>query len=291
MKLDNHKGFMTASLALMILVIPVATLIGLRYYSTIQKGTQIQKKTVSYSHLNTIKNWLIGQSRDADNDNYRELLKEGASNALPLSLPISGTDGWGRALKYYTWDLGAANANATYSQNVAAPPVAGLIGRVVSPGMDGVFQTTNAHTAAQGDDLVFDINDSDVKWGLSGLPSGWTTDGTNITQSNPAGKVTITKGEITTAPTTDNDLPNKLYADDKSSIVTADIKVNCIRSTDRKEYSDKFKDLFGSNIAISNDRSSVLLCMDEITPYTACTSTGAIGVQIIDGNINYYLCE
>lgn len=182
--MKNQKGFTTLSLALMILMIPTATLIGMRFYSAVQKGAQLQKSTMSKNQMNNIKNWLMANSDDPDSDGNAELLKEYTGNTLPLALPMKSSDDFGTTFKYHTWDLGTANTNAVYSQNVAAPPIAGLIGRIISAGKDAVIQTSTQATP-QGDDMVVDIFNTDVLNNTN--TSGWEEDVVNnkIIQKTP----------------------------------------------------------------------------------------------------------
>lgn len=175
----NNKGFTTMTLALTLLIVPIACLVGLRFYNTIQNGTQLQKSSTTKSQLTSIKYWLMAQAADPDSDGNAEILKEVTGNALPLALPFKTSDEWGKNYRYYTWDLGTANTNATYSQNNTAPPLAGLIGRVVSAGKDGTFQTSNSSTTAQGDDIMFDISNTDVQNNTN--TSGWFEDVVNNT--------------------------------------------------------------------------------------------------------------
>lgn len=173
----NNKGYMGIQLALMLFIIPIATIVGVRTYYSVQRSAQIQHSTMSKSQMNSIKNWLMSTANDADSDGFVELLKESTGNTLPVSIPMKGTDDYGNAFKYYTWDLGAVNGNATYSQNVTAPPIAGLVGRIISAGKDVIFQTNASSTTAQGDDIVIEIYNSDVLNNTNS--SGWIEDVAN----------------------------------------------------------------------------------------------------------------
>lgn len=170
----NKKGFTSITLALMLIMIPAAVLVGMRFYEAMQKGAQLQKSTTTKGQLNSVKNWLMAKAADPDSDGQTELLKEFTGNTLPLAIPIKNNDDWNTLFKYYTWDLAIANGDTNFSQNVAAPPLAGLIGRVISAGKDGIFQTTAASTAAQGDDIMVDITATDVANNKN--TSGWTED-------------------------------------------------------------------------------------------------------------------
>lgn len=189
--ITSQRGFTTISLAMMIMVIPTAALVGMRFYNAVQKSAQIQKSSMSKSQMNNIKNWLLQNSSDPDADGRIELLKENTGNTLPLAVPMKSTDDYGAAFKYYTWDLNLVNGNALYSQNVAAPPIAGLVGRIISSGKDGVFQSTSASTVAAGDDILLDTFYTDT---LSVTDnSGWSEDSANnkIIQKNTSRWVAI----------------------------------------------------------------------------------------------------
>lgn len=174
MRLNNNKGFLTATLAIMILLIPIVTLIGIRFYNSIQKGALIQKRSTTMSQMNSMKTWLIFNAADPDNDQVYELLKENAGYTLPLSLPMKSSDAYGATFRYYTWDLGGANGNAAYSQNASAPPLTNLVGRIISAGPDGIFQTTSSSTTVQGDDIMIDIFTTDSASSTDN--SGWKED-------------------------------------------------------------------------------------------------------------------
>lgn len=171
--INNNHGFTMLAVALSIVLIPTMILVATQQYSVATKTAALQHSTSTKNNLTVIKNWLLANSKDVDNDTYPELVHEGTNNALPLSIPTRINDDWGSPIRYYTWDLGSANVNPVYSQNNTAPPLPNLIGRIISAGKDGIFQTTAASTSAQGDDIVIDIFATDV--GASDT-SGWKED-------------------------------------------------------------------------------------------------------------------
>lgn len=189
--LSNIHGFSMLSIALSIVLLPTMVLVATQQYSMSQRTAALQHSTSTKNNFVTIKNYIISTANDIDGDTKTELLKEGVGNTLPASVPVRATDDWGGAIKYYTWDLAAANTNATYSQNNVAPPVATLIGRIISAGRDGVFQTTSASTASQGDDIAFDILTTDTVSNSDN--SGWKEDAANnkVTLKTPGRSVEI----------------------------------------------------------------------------------------------------
>ena len=181
--INNNNGFTMLAVALSLILIPTMILVGTQQYSVAIKTAAIQHSTFTKNNLVSTKNWLIGNSKDIDNDGISELLHEATGNTLPLTVPIRSTDDWGKQILYYTWDLGTANTNAIYSQNNTAPPIPNLIGRLISAGKDGIFQTSALSTTAQGDDIVVDIFTTDTVTDNS----GWIEDVANnkVTLKNP----------------------------------------------------------------------------------------------------------
>ncbi|MDX9756033.1 MAG: hypothetical protein RBT52_00805, partial [Sulfurimonas sp.] len=91
------------------------------------------------------------------NDSYFELLKEEADNTLPVNIGL-GVDAWGKRVFYSTIDLGSANADALYAQNIISiSPNTNIAGRLVSSGQDMILDTDKDDSIAQGDDIMLEI--------------------------------------------------------------------------------------------------------------------------------------
>lgn len=159
----KQKGFINILLVSVIAIVPLLVYTTLQIISTSQSASFFFKRNMTKQGMYVVKNLLTSTAVDTDNDGNPELLKEGAGNTIPLSIVAQGVDEWGHALKYYTWDLGSANANPLYSQNTTAPPNSTMIGRIISAGPDGAFQTNDTNTTCQGDDICIDIYKSDVQ--------------------------------------------------------------------------------------------------------------------------------
>lgn len=176
--MKNKKGYILIGT---LLSISIASMLSYILYTQ----TITTKQNIDASlHNNTkqiligVKAQLINQQADPDNDGKPELLKETNTYELPPSLIGVKTDGWGRTLVYCSWDLAPGiNTNPNYSQRTTTAPIANLIGRVISKGLDGILQT-DCLTATNklGDDLITDIYLGDALY--SKLYSG-----TNISEA------------------------------------------------------------------------------------------------------------
>lgn len=151
------KGFMLVEVMIAIIMagILAAVLATMGYYTVIQGNTLKQQN--SKTMLEVIRSRLLNTAANPDNDAYFELLKEGADNTVPVVIGL-GKDAWGRNIYYSTYDFGDANGNSTYAQNtVSITTNENILGRLVSAGEDGTFQTNASHGSAQGDDILLEI--------------------------------------------------------------------------------------------------------------------------------------
>lgn len=171
--IGNSRGFALISVMIALGIIPVAILAAVQLNQIVRSSQRAMQSSQSKQSMQIVKNYLVANSADPDNDGYHELLKEGTGNALPLSIPMNPNDQWGSAIRFCTWDLGSANGNATYSQNFVAPPKAQMIGKLISAGPDKTFQTACSDMAANGDDNAAEIYESDAR-SSSGTFGGWT---------------------------------------------------------------------------------------------------------------------
>ncbi len=173
---NNNKGF-----ALLGAIIALNVIVGIIYlivvYSdVIFAGTRLQKSVLTKQRMVNIYHYVIYSARDVDNDGYREPLKEGLNNSVPVTIPANAIDEWGTPFRYCTWDLGTLNTvNESYSNNNVTPPKDGLVFKIISAGKDKVFQTGCSAANSMGDDLVFEGFLADIQSGQSGENSGGIT--------------------------------------------------------------------------------------------------------------------
>lgn len=173
-------------------VLSSAIVVSSKLTDTVRSAQRYFSGSGTKSSMAVIRDFIIQQSRDVDNDGHYELPKEGPGNTVPLSIPISPIDTYGTAYQYCTWDAGSHNVvDPTYSQNNVAPPVAGLIGRLVSGGSDKTITTDClTATAPAGDDIVLEIYENSVSYASAAL-GGWKDNGSYLSQLNPIDKVVI----------------------------------------------------------------------------------------------------
>jgi len=151
------KGFMLVEVMIAIIMagILAAVLATMGYYTIMQGNTLKQQN--SKTMLEVIRSRLLNTASNPDNDSYFELLHE-VNSTVPVVIGL-GKDAWGRNITYSTFDYGTHNANPTYADNntTSISPNSNILGRLVSPGEDGVLQTNATHSAAQGDDIMLEI--------------------------------------------------------------------------------------------------------------------------------------
>lgn len=151
------KGFMLVEVMIAIVMAGVlaAVLATMGYYTMIQGNTLKYQNTKTI--LEVIRSRLVNSAADPDNDSYFELLQEETNSTVPVNIGL-GKDAWGHNIFYSTYDFGTPDGNTTYAQNTTSiSPNPNVLGRLISPGEDGVLQTNTTHTTAQGDDLMIEI--------------------------------------------------------------------------------------------------------------------------------------
>ncbi|MBS4069177.1 MAG: hypothetical protein WC279_09935 [Sulfurimonas sp.] len=152
-----RRGYLLAEamIAVIIAGIVAAIFTTMNYYTHLQSNTL--KGQNSKTILEVIRSRLLHTAKDADNDSYFELLKEEADNTLPVNIGL-GVDAWGKRVFYSTIDLGSANADALYAQNIISiSPNTNIAGRLVSSGQDMILDTDKDDSIAQGDDIMLEI--------------------------------------------------------------------------------------------------------------------------------------
>lgn len=193
----GRSGFAMGYVLMAVFLMSGAIMVGAKNIDIVANLSKISNSSTIKNSMAVVRDFLIQNAADSDNDGHYELPKEAAVNTIPVSIPVNPADAYGTAYKYCTWDLGAANGNPSYSQNSAVPPVAGLIGRVISAGADKTIQTACTDVAAKGDDIVLDINESEVNYASASL-GGWADHGNYMSLLNPADMVGIgTTGPVT----------------------------------------------------------------------------------------------
>jgi len=186
----NSKGFALIGIMTALALIPTAILISMQASDAVGKASQFFRSSQLQQNLTVVRDFIVSRALNPDNDSSYELLKEEAGNAVPASLPVNPADSYGTAYRYCTWDLGSPNSNSTYSQNAAAPPKAGLVGRIISAGKDKTFQTACSDVSIKGDDVAVDIADENVRYSNAGI-GGWVDDGDSVKLLSLTDKVGI----------------------------------------------------------------------------------------------------
>jgi len=182
----NQKGSVLLYMLAALSIIPVATLTATKASTIVKSANRYMQSNSARQSMYMVRDFLISNAQDVDGDGKFELLKEGALNAVPISLPVNALDAYNVAYRYCTWDAGSANGvNATYSQNAVAPPNTDQIGRLISAGADKAFQTSCSSVASLGDDVAVDIFNTNVSNSNGGI-SGWSHINTQVTLLNPA---------------------------------------------------------------------------------------------------------
>jgi hypothetical protein len=152
-----RRGYLLAEamIAVIIAGIVAAIFTTMNYYTHLQSN--MLKGQNSKTILEVIRSRLLQTAQDTDSDSYFELLKEEADSTLPVNIGL-GVDAWGKRVFYSTIDLGSANADALYAQNIISiSPNANIAGRLVSSGQDMILDTDKDDSEAQGDDLMLEI--------------------------------------------------------------------------------------------------------------------------------------
>lgn len=151
------KGFMLVEVMVAIIMagILAAVLATMGYYTVMQGNTLKQQN--SKTMLEIMRSRLLNLAANPDNDSYFELLKEETNNTVPIIVGL-GKDAWGRNVFYSTYDFGADNNNSTYANSkTKISENQNVLGRLISRGEDGILDTDENDTVAQGDDIMLEI--------------------------------------------------------------------------------------------------------------------------------------
>lgn len=151
------KGFMLVEVMVAIIMagILAAVLATMGYYTVMQGNTL--KHQNSKTMLEIMRSRLLNLAANPDNDSYFELLKEETNNTVPVIVGL-GKDAWGRNVFYSTYDFGADNNNSTYANSkTKISENQNVLGRLISRGEDGILDTDENDTIAQGDDIMLEI--------------------------------------------------------------------------------------------------------------------------------------
>ena len=170
--IKNSRGFMLAAALVSLFILQASIYASIKYNQSQASSRSSSLISQTKQGMSVVRDFLVQNSADADNDGHYELPQEGAGNAVPGTIPVNKADAWGSGYLYCTWDLGSPNSNPAYSQNNIAPPIAGLIGRLVSAGPDKILQTGCSDTTVKGDDIVLDIYEANVNYSNASL-GGW----------------------------------------------------------------------------------------------------------------------
>lgn len=186
--LSSQRGFALVGLLAAFAAVPPAILASIEINRMAKRAAVYMKQSESKRQMGLLRDYLLVNGSNPDADSFYELLKEGPGNTIPVAIPLTGTDSYGTAYRYCTWDLGVANVDPTYSQNAVAPPAAGMIGRLVSAGKDQTFQTNCGDAASAGDDVLLDIYDANARSTNGGI-GGWVDTASAVHLLDPADNV------------------------------------------------------------------------------------------------------
>jgi type II secretory pathway pseudopilin PulG len=154
--MKKRGGFLLFEVLIAITIAGIVAMIytTMNYYSNIQSN---MLKTVSTKQiLDVVRSRLIQNASDIDSDGYFEFLAD-SNNTLPVSINLLN-DSWGRLIYYYPIDLGSANSDTNYTQNIVSiSPNANILARVISSGENGVLDTTSSDANAINDDIMIEI--------------------------------------------------------------------------------------------------------------------------------------
>jgi hypothetical protein len=211
--MNNNKGIALLSLVALTAIIPLIILLLLSLNTSQASHARYYNSADTVLKMKEIKNYLMNQSLDIDDDGKYEPPAAGTGNTLPTG-SYNAKDAWGHDYIYCAWDLGTQNSADTihFSSNNVAPPdsynnltTSLLTGRIISLGPDGIFnglpgETPCNATMSRGDDIFVEFTQAEI-----GQVPGWRREA-------PTGKIKlITKADTVvigespaTPPTTQN---------------------------------------------------------------------------------------
>lgn len=199
--LNNDKGIALLSLVAMTAIIPLIILLLLSLNSSQAAHSRYFNSADTVLKMKEIKQYLMNQSRDIDDDGKYEPPAP-TGTALPAG-SYNAKDAWGHDYIYCAWDLGTQNSADTihFSNNNVAPPDSYnnlnsslLTGRIVSLGTDGIFnglpgETPCNATMSRGDDIFVEFTQAEI-----GQVPGWRREAPTGTETTSKIKL-ITKAD------------------------------------------------------------------------------------------------
>ncbi len=175
----GEAGYILIFLLAILSSLPLILMFSVDVITRAEDVSENMQTDLTILRLGMLKTAVINQGKDPDRDNYLEPLSDdgnlpvdGDGNPLPLTegrplplkMKLALKDGWDSDILYCHWDLGPENAiDPNYSQNFFAPPISGLIARLISPGENKSVETNCTDSRAAGDDLVENIFNSDAR--------------------------------------------------------------------------------------------------------------------------------
>lgn len=178
--LNNNKGIALLSLVALTAMIPLIILLLLSLNASQASHAHYYNSADTVLKMKEIKNYLMNQSLDIDDDGKYEPPAAGLDNTLPVG-SYNAKDAWGHDYLYCAWDLGTLDTSQ-------------LTGRIVSLGPDGVFNGLTGEapctaTVAPGDDIFVDFTQAEI-----GKVPGWRREAPIGTETNNKIKL-ITKAD------------------------------------------------------------------------------------------------
>lgn len=171
--------------------VPAAMVIMMSLSSSTARVNQAGQMLSTKGEMQNLADLLVAQCEDVDGDSQMEPLKEAASNRIPASIAPDLTDEWGNDYYYCTWDPGTENTlDVNHADNNVAPPINGMLARILSSGPDKTIDTACADITTTGDDLVLNISEGTVMSSVGAL-AGWKYEATYTHLINNSDNIAI----------------------------------------------------------------------------------------------------
>lgn len=148
----------------------VVAMLALMSVGSTQLTTQTKRYGDSLStvhQLQLAKDLLIVYSKDVDSDGFNEVLAPDGEH-LPALIQARLVQALGEAyspnVNYCAYDLGNTNGvDMAYVSNNPAYAGTHVMAKIISPGPNGVFETTCADDVAKADDVMLTISHEEIR--------------------------------------------------------------------------------------------------------------------------------
>lgn len=133
-----------------------------------QFGIHAHRLYVSSAQLRILKlakDYIIAYSKDVDGDGDNEVYASAINESLPSTIKSAieslQHEGYSQQIKYCTGSFDPLNPEFALKQGIFVSPNA--IATLISPGSDGIFQTTCEDLVSKEDDVLVKIYQNDIK--------------------------------------------------------------------------------------------------------------------------------